>query len=156
MEPFIQHVRFPRYKNLASDFRIDFTFPITALVGQNGTNKSSILVALQGAPANRSPGQYWFSTKMDPIEETGDLPNSLIYGYKNADTGSIVEVIKQRIADAEDPDLWETSRPIRRFGMEPIVQVEGERRKTRQDPIRKSVVYLDFRQSLSAFDKVFY
>lgn len=154
-EPYIRHIRFPRYKNLANDFRIDFSFPITALVGPNGTNKSSILVALQGAPANRSPSQYWFSTKMDPIEETGDVPNSLIYGYEQAD-GTIAEVIKLRIADAEDPDLWETSRPIRRFDMSPIAQVEGEKRKTRQDPIKKTVVYLDFRQSLSAYDKVFY
>lgn len=155
-EPFISHIRFPRYKNLATNFRIDFTFPITALVGPNGTNKSSILVALQGAPANRSPGQFWFSTKMDPIEETGDVPNSLIYGYKPNGTDPIVEVVKLRIADAEDPDLWETSRPIRRFGMEPIVRSPSQKRKTRQDPIKKSVVYLDFRQSLSAFDKIFY
>lgn len=156
MEPFLRHIRFPRYKNLASDFRIDFTFPVTALVGPNGTNKSSILVALQGAPRDRSPSQYWYSTKMDPIEETGDLPNSLVYGYKRADDGEIAEVLKVRISDAEDPDLWETSRPIRRFGMTPIERVEGEKRKTRQGPIVKSVVYLDFRQSLSAYDKVFY
>jgi hypothetical protein len=156
MEPFIRHIRFPRYKNLASDFRIDFTFPVTALVGPNGTNKSSILVALQGAPRDRSPSQYWYSTKMDPIEETGDVPNSLIYGHKPGDDGEIAEVVKLRIADAEDPDLWETSRPIRRFGMAPIERVEGRKRKTRQGPIVKSVVYLDFRQSLSAYDKVFY
>jgi predicted ATPase len=155
-EPFIGYIRFPRYKNLATNFRIDFTFPITALVGPNGTNKSSILVALQGAPANRSPGQFWFSTKMDPIEETGDLPNSLVYGYKPSGAGSVVEVLKLRIADSEDPDLWETSRPIRRFGMEPVVEAPGAKQKTRQGPIRKSVVYLDFRQSLSAFDKIFY
>jgi len=93
LEPFIRHIRFPRYKNLASGFRIDFTFPITALVGPNGTNKSSILVALQGAPANRSPGQYWFSTRIDPIEETGDYPNSLICGYQQTVAGDVVEVL---------------------------------------------------------------
>jgi predicted ATPase len=70
-DPFIEYVRFPRYKNLTSNFRIDFTFPVTALVGPNGTNKSSILVALQGAPANRSPGQFWFSTAVDPPRRTG-------------------------------------------------------------------------------------
>ena len=53
---------------------------------------------------------------MDPIEETGDVPNSLVYGYKRLDEDEIAEVIKLRIADAEDPDLWETSRPIRRRG----------------------------------------
>jgi hypothetical protein len=104
LEPYIRHIRFPRYKNLASDFRIDFSFPVTALVGPNGINKSSILVALQGAPRDRSPSQYWFSTKMDPIEETGDLPNSLVYGYKRPDDDEIAEVIKLRISDAKDPD----------------------------------------------------
>ncbi|MCC2890180.1 hypothetical protein [Enterobacter hormaechei] len=42
-EPFIQHIRFPYFKNLEMNARIDFQFPITALVGQNGTNKSSVI-----------------------------------------------------------------------------------------------------------------
>ncbi|MGM4998253.1 ATP-dependent nuclease [Tardiphaga sp. 538_B7_N1_4] len=154
--PFIEYVRFPRYKNLARNFRIDFDFPVTALVGPNGTNKSSILVALQGAPANRSPGQLWFSTAVDPIEETGDLPNSLVYGYKPEGAEVSVEVLKVRIADAEDPDLWETSRPLKQFDMEPIAGSTRRTQKTRQKPVRKNVVHLDFRQSLSAFDKFFY
>jgi AAA domain len=155
-EPFIRHIRFPRYKNLASGLTIEFDFPITALVGPNGTNKSSILVAIQGAPGNRSPGQYWFSTDIDPIEETGDVPNSLIYGYMQPTKNEVVEVIKLRIADAKDPDLWETSRPIRRFGMEAYKHSHDNKNKTRWDPIDKTVIYLDFRQSLSAFDKIFY
>jgi ABC-type Mn2+/Zn2+ transport system ATPase subunit len=153
-EPFIRHIRFPRYKNLVSGLTIEFDFPITALVGPNGTNKSSILVAIQGAPGNQSPGQYWFSTDIDPIEETGDVPNSLIYGYMQPTKKEIVEVIKLRIADSKDPDLLETSRPIRRFGMEAYKHSDDNKNKTRWDPIDKNVIY--FRQSLSAFDKIFY
>src|SRR5216683_7769739 len=52
-EPYISHIRFPHYKNLAADLRIDFEFPITALVGANGTNKSSILRAIRARPATK-------------------------------------------------------------------------------------------------------
>lgn len=44
--PFIEHIRFPKYKSLVANSRIDFTYPITLLVGQNGGNKTSILQAL--------------------------------------------------------------------------------------------------------------
>jgi transposase len=70
-DPYISHIRFPHYKNLAPDLKIDFDFPITALVGPNGTNKSSILRAIQGSPGNENLGVYWFSTSTDPIAETG-------------------------------------------------------------------------------------
>jgi hypothetical protein len=52
-DPYISHIRFPHYKNLAPDLKIDFDFPITALVGPNGTNKSSILRAIQGLARKR-------------------------------------------------------------------------------------------------------
>ena len=55
-DPYISHIRFPHYKNLAPDLKIDFDFPITALVGPNGTNKSSILRAIQGSPGNENLG----------------------------------------------------------------------------------------------------
>jgi predicted ATPase len=46
----ITHIRFPKFKTLAPGARIDFAYPITALVGPNGTNKSSILRALRACP----------------------------------------------------------------------------------------------------------
>ena len=47
----------------------------------------------------------------------------------------------------EDPDYWETSKPIKKDGM--IAQ-------NRNDPVKKNVVYLDFRAEVSAFDKIFH
>lgn len=66
---YITHIRFPRFKNIADGTHIEFSFPIAALVGANGSGKTSVLNALYGAPAGQSTGQYWFSTKVDPIEE---------------------------------------------------------------------------------------
>ncbi len=166
-EPFIGHIRFPRYRNLNTDFRIDFSHPITALVGENGTNKSSILRALYGAPSDNSPGTFWFSTSLDPIEEDGNAPNCFIYGYLNQVEGKTVEVLKTRLkydkADAgKNPDYWEPSRPIIRYGMtKPPKLKQGEaipegRSKTRWNVISKPVRLLDFRTELSAYDKFFY
>lgn len=39
------------------------------LVGKNGTGKSSVLQAIYGCPQNKSTGDYWFSTDVDPIED---------------------------------------------------------------------------------------
>lgn len=45
--PYIDYIYFPYFKNLTSFTRIEFNFPITVLIGANGTNKSSILKALE-------------------------------------------------------------------------------------------------------------
>jgi len=160
LEPYITHLRFPRYKNLAENLRVDFTHPITALVGQNGTNKSSILRALYGAPGYNNLGNLWFSTSIDPIEEGDGAPNCFIYGYNNPEAKQNTEVLKSRISKEEDPDYWEPSRPIARYGMQPfrrgleVAPAGGTR--TRWKNIRKNVEYIDFRSQLSAFDKFFY
>jgi predicted ATPase len=155
-DPYISHIRFPHYKNLAPDLKIELDFPITALVGPNGTNKSSILRAIQGSPGNENLGVYWFSTSTDPIDETG-ARNAFIYGYHHAGAGKLVEVLKLRIKKDEDPDYWEPSRALTSYGM---ARFEGSgaenRNKTRWDTIVKPVVYVDFRQTMSAFDRAFY
>jgi ABC-type transport system involved in cytochrome c biogenesis ATPase subunit len=157
LEPFIRHIRFPRYKNLAPDTHITFDYPITALVGVNGTNKSSILRALQGAPGSNNLGTYWFSTSIDPIAETGATPNCFVYGYHHHGASEIVEVLKTRVRKEKDPDYWEPSRAIRSYGMEKFRKGTADNKnKTRWDTIEKDTVYIDFRQSLSAFDKYFY
>lgn len=162
LEPFVRHIRFPQYKNLAADTRVNFTYPISALVGANGTNKSSILRALYGAPGHNNLGNFWFSTSTDPILETGEGPSCFIYGHWNAATQQVVEVLKTRVSKEEDPDYWEPSRPIIRYGMDrmpPVVPGEvlaDGRSQTRWNAISKNVVYLDFRAALSAFDKFFY
>lgn len=160
LEPYITHLRFPRYKNLTDNLRIEFSHPITALVGQNGTNKSSILRALYGAPGFNNLGNLWFSTSIDPIEEGENAPNCFIYGYNNAEANQNTEVLKSRISKENDPDYWEPSRPIARYGMQTFKRGLTEAPKggslTRWKNIRKSVVYIDFRAQLSAFDKFFY
>ena len=162
LEPYVRHIRFPQYKNLASNTRVDFSYPITALVGANGTNKSSILRAIWGAPGYNNLGNFWFSTSTDPIEETGQRPSCFIYGYLNASANQVVEVIKTRSYKEEDPDYWEPSRPLLGYEMTkmpPLLDgqpVPEGRSKTRWKTIEKNVVYLDFRAALSAFDKFFY
>lgn len=162
LEPYIGHIRFPQYKNLSPNTRVEFSYPITALVGANGTNKSSILRALYGSPGYNNLGNYWFSTSIDPIEETGGRPSCFIYGYWNPIEGKIVEVIKTRVKEEEDPDYWEPSRPLTGYGMERPPKIVGDqetpegRSKTRWNTIKKEVVYIDFRSALSAFDKFFY
>jgi len=162
LEPYVRHIRFPQYKNLASNTRVDFSYPITALVGANGTNKSSILRAIWGAPGYNNLGNFWFSTSTDPIEETGQRPSCFIYGYLNASENQVVEVIKTRSYKEEDPDYWEPSRPLIGYEMTkmpPLLDgqpVPEGRSKTRWKTIEKNVVYLDFRAALSAFDKFFY
>ena len=162
LEPFIEHIRFPHYKNLAPDTRIEFTYPITALVGANGTNKSSVLRALFGSPENNNLGNYWFSTSIDPIEESGDRRSCFVYGYRNALDNITVEVLKTRIRKEGDPDYWEPSRPVVKYGMEEMPPLQdgtdppAGRSKTRWNAIDKPVSYLDFRADLSAYDKLFY
>lgn len=156
IEPFIRHIRFPFFKNLAEGSKIDFEYPITALVGQNGTNKSSVLRALFGSPNNYSLGSLWFSTDVDEIKDGGR--SRFIYGYYDKATDSIVEVIKTRISKENDPDYWEPSRPLKSDNMAPMpsTKISTNQLRTRWKAIDKNVIYLDFRATISAFDKFFY
>ena len=61
---YIDYIRFPLYRNLEKNTRIDFDFPLTVFVGQNGSGKSSCLQALYGVPGYSSTGDYWFETKV--------------------------------------------------------------------------------------------
>jgi predicted ATPase len=156
-EPYIRYIRFPHFRNLRDGTRINFTYPITALVGPNGTNKTAILRAIQGCPDQTNIGLYWFSTSLDPIKP--EDRHRFIHGYKAKSTGQIVEAIKTRIARV-DPDYFEPARPILADGMTRMPPAKNpmppERVRTRWKAIRKAVVYLDFRSELSAFDKYFF
>lgn len=159
LEPYIRHIRFPQYKNVLPFTQIEFTFPITALVGANGTNKSSLLKALYGAPGSNNLGNYWFSTEIDPILEGNDYPNCFVYGYLNSHTKETVEVLKTRVRKENDPDYWEPSRPIKRYGMNAMPDLDlkdSHRSQTRWKAITKKVELIDFRHALSAFDRYFY
>ncbi len=141
---YIEHLRYPHFKNMAPNSRIDFNFPVTFLVGKNGSGKSSILHSLYGAPSNKNIGDYWFETATDPIID-GERRNRYIYGYKI--NGIINEVLYQRAPRTGNPDYWETARPQRSLRMPNVERV---------NPIDMTVEYLDFRSELNAFDKFFY
>ncbi|WP_223538676.1 ATP-dependent nuclease [Pseudomonas sp. BF-R-12] len=159
-EPTIRHIRFPHFKNLAPYLQLNFTTPITALVGSNGSNKSSVLRALACCPHHENIGDHWFSTDVDPIDETGGRPR-YIFGYIDPTSKKTVEVIKARIKKANNPDYWEPSRPLIQDLMEKMPEIKSGQRiqgrsKTRWAGINKELEILDFRSEISAFDKLFY
>jgi len=161
---YITHIRFPRYKNIEDGTRVDFTFPVTALVGSNGSGKTSVLNALYGAPARKSTGQYWFSTKVDPIEEGDGSPSRFIYGHRNPTLKAVVETRKARVRKSRggrlDPNYWEPTKESTGDGMVEAELQAGKkysgRSKDRWNPVSREVLYINFRRELSAFDKYFY
>ncbi|WP_158856236.1 ATP-dependent nuclease [Lunatibacter salilacus] len=149
LKRYIDFIQFPYYRNIEIDTRISFDFPLTVFIGQNGCGKSSCLHALFGAPDRYTPYKFWFDTKVDPIVYYDDAKRRHSFWYSFRDSkGSIKEVIKARIKREDNPNYWETSRPLVWAGM--------KARKTRDSPLKKQVIYLDFRSELSAFDKYYY
>ncbi|WP_444906529.1 ATP-dependent nuclease [Microbulbifer sp. SSSA008] len=164
LEPYINHIRFPYYRNLEPNLIIKFDFPITAIVGQNGTNKSSILRAIYGCPKDYSVGNFWFSTEIDPIKDEKGKPR-FIYSYYQPEAKRYVEVMKKRVkyinrlTKRENPDYWEPSRPQLSDDMEKMPNIDlgmAGREKTRWKLMEKNVVFMDFRSEISAYDKFFY
>ena len=174
--PYIEYIRFPKFKNLEKDTKITFDYPITVLVGENGVNKSSVLRALYGCPHGYSIGYYWFETDIDKIDESQGQ-SCFIYGYYNKGAQRVVEVIKSRVTKKikdkdgkirENPDYWEPTRPNSSYNMEQLPdwgslskkeqkKLTHYRYKTRWQLLKKHVTYFDFRrEALSAFDKAFY
>lgn len=157
LEPFIRSIRFPRFKNLHGGSVIDFSYPLTALIGPNGTNKSTILRALQGSPSQYDIGDYWFDTPLDPLDQNSGDPHRFIHSYL-LPSGAYAEVIKARVGkSSRGADYFETSAPRLRDGMAKMpspgdVRDQAYRNKTRWRPIEKNVVYLDFRQEIPAYD----
>lgn len=146
-QKYIEFIRFPFYRNMEIDSCIHFDFPLTVIIGQNGCGKSSLLHAIYGMPQRYTPYRFWFDTKVDPIEYYNDERKRHSFWYQYTENGLIHQVIKARIKREDNPNYWETSRPLSWAGMS--VQ-------ERHAPIDKVVVYLDFRAELSAFDKYFY
>ncbi|MBZ2132001.1 ATP-binding protein [Streptococcus gordonii] len=150
-------MRFPHYKSLSLNSKINFDFPITLLVGKNGVNKTSILQALYGSPANKSVSEYWFSTNVDYIDE-GEGKQCLIYSYFNEKASRNVEVLKGRSGTAKGLDYWEPYAPQKQYGMERLRKNEyiGSSSTDRWDGIEKNVVFCDCKEYVSAFDLFFY
>lgn len=181
VDPVITEIRFPLYKALTPNLTITFSFPITALVGPNGSNKSSILHALYGAPGGQSLSDFWFSTAMDDIDSRtradGNTLQRFIYKYRTHTkrgpvTGECRKArgskpyrqagIRKAFANKKDPDYWEPTKRVKYDNMGEIPVGDStlakflSDTKDRWNPVQKSVVYLDFRSELSAYDKYLY
>ncbi|ARN92151.1 hypothetical protein AZI11_04115 [Levilactobacillus brevis] len=146
---YISKIRFPHYKNFKADTTINFSFPLTVLVGKNGTGKSSILYALYGAPSGSNTGNYWFSTATDPIEEQNDegIRQSFVYSFFDEDEKE-QDSLNLRISNSNDPDYWESSRPLKLYGLDP--------KQIRPKKISKGIIFLNFKSMISAYDKLFH
>ncbi|WP_276975095.1 AAA family ATPase, partial [Flavobacterium filum] len=112
-EPYIKYIRFPNFKNIEKNERIDFEFPFTVFTGLNGSGKSSVLHALYGAPYGKSTSDFWFNTNVDPIIDDSGNPNCFIYSYNNQ--GIIVEILKQRTGISKGNDYWEPQPPAKKY-----------------------------------------
>lgn len=151
---FITEINLPYFKNIKIGTQINFTFPLTVLIGQNGCGKSSCLQAIKGCPEGNAPSENWFSTPVDEITQK-DVSSkysrisavwpTIWYKYKKGH--DIYEVLYQAVYRKNDPDYWEKREPVQSYGMTT---------KNRDPRIDKNVVYIDFRGELSAFDKYFY
>lgn len=161
---FIKQIYFPFYKNFEPFSKIDFNFPLTVLVGKNGSGKSSILHALYGCPNQLSPSDYWFSTKVDPIED-GDGKNRHCFVYTYLKNGKQYQVCYHRSSRPgtktkdQDFDSWETAGYVAKYHMERELaeHLDPQTGKiSRTPPMDCNLIYIDFREELSAYDKYFY
>ncbi len=159
---YITDIHFPYYKGLIKDASIEFKFPLTVLVGENGCGKSSVLQALENVVDGKSLSQRWFSTSVDPIPD-GKRP-CFWYSYYSAEAENIVQIlntrIKKKLKDgSENPDYWEPSRPVAKYGMklfdEKFANTPGAV-GSRWKGTKRKIEYIDFRAEIPAFDKYFY
>jgi len=159
LDKFIGEVTFPNFKNLEPGARIIFDFPLTALVGANGTGKSSVLHALWGMPLGYSTKRFWFSTAVDPISDGGahGVPR-YIYKHWVKELKGYVETKKLR--GAKGLDYWETARALKSDGMMPMPNMVAKdapfRSNSRWNPTVREAKYINFKCEFSAFDRLFY
>lgn len=155
LKHYITHAVFPKFKSIEPGTRVDFSFPLTALVGANGIGKSSLLHALWGMPHGYSTHKFWFSTALDPIASKKGSPQRYFYGHWNDAYKGAVETRKARIG--KKADYWEPYRLSTADGMAPLPEGEFEGKdKDRWNPVRRKVVYINLKASFGSFDRFFY
>lgn len=155
LKHYITHAVFPRFKNIEPGTRVDFSFPLTALVGANGIGKSSLLHALWGMPLGYSTHKFWFSTALDPIATKKGSPQRYFYGHWNESFSGIVETRKARIG--KKADYWEPYRLSKADGMLPLPDGVYEGKDIdRWNPVKRKVVYVNLKATFGSFDRFFY
>lgn len=163
LDKFITYTTFPRYKNFESGTRINFEFPITILVGPNGTGKTSLLHALWGMPEGNTLGRFWFSTSVDAIAEGGEEgPHRFVYGHWLATVNKVVASRKARVTKTERGfDYWEPTKAVVSDGMDKMPSLVAApislgRTKDRWNAVDRKALFLNFKGELSAYDKYMY
>lgn len=155
---FVHEIRFPHFKNLTENLSIKFDYPVTFLTGPNGTNKSSILRALQCTRSGNVLESYWFATGLDEVKPG----QQYIFKYITP-SGLEVESLQVYKGNStkidRSQDYWESDRPRRKFNMklmkdygDNIPKSDSNYYSDRWKKIERDVVYLDFRGELPAFD----
>lgn len=154
---FIREATFTNFKNIEPGTKLAFRFPITAIVGANGTGKSSILHALWGMPRGYSTSRFWFSTAVDPIA-AGDTPPSYWYEHWIPKLKTFVQTRKVR--GTKRHGYWEPARALTRDGMKALGPIEDKekpyRTAERWNPVARVPLYINFKAEFSAFDRYFY
>lgn len=155
LKSYIAYAVFPKFKGIEAGTRVEFDFPLTALVGANGIGKSSLLHALWGMPYGYSTSKFWFSTALDPIEGTQKNPQRYFYGHWSESFKGIVETRKARIGRKRD--YWEPARRSGPDGMRalPAENYEGKA-ADRWNPVKRDVVYINLKATFGSFDRYFY
>lgn len=162
LNKFISYAVFPNFKNLSPGQRIDFDYSLTVLVGPNGTGKTSILHALYGMPSGKTTAKYWFSTALDAISEGHGLgPQRYFYGHWFSKEYKTVETRKSRVTSDRSPEYWEPTKATKGDGMIDVPLLSDDeifdgRSKDRWNPVARDVVFLNFKEQLSAYDKYMY
>jgi energy-coupling factor transporter ATP-binding protein EcfA2 len=152
LKHYISYAQFPSFKGLEPGTRIEFGFPLTALVGPNGVGKSSVLHALWGMPYGQSTSKFWFETDLDPIVGT----QRYFYSYWHEPFGGFVESRKARVG-TKKADYWEPARLSIPDGMKPLPAGDFiGKAKDRWNPVRRDVVYINLKTSFGSFDRFFY
>lgn len=159
-EPYLKFIEFSSFKNFEERTRLTLNYPITALVGGNGTNKSSILKALESCCPDKIISNRWFSTHVDAISHDPVPQFWYAHDLRIGKETQEAQVLISKYKRDGNPDYWEKSKPIVSIGMARIPNDPKFKAKwqvnTRWPQIEKEVLYFTFRETISAFDKFFY
>ena len=162
--PMIRSVQFLNYKNVANGKNLDFDFPITLIVGPNGTNKTSILRALESCPRGKSLSDYWFDTDLDPIPQSrsrlmaGAENPEYTYSYDLPENSRVrAKVMKYMTFKDGRDDYFEPAKRVDndeygRLSKKEQDSVSKYRKSEGWKPISKRVIYIDMRQRVPAYD----